>query len=195
MKAKNKRRVTYILTAFAFLLAAVIFVFAASAYAVLDGKACYHPRNADVIIIPGTMGGSLDMRERCQTAANLYNSGYAKKIIATGAQGADERMTEAANEALYLKEMGVNETDIFLEEKSTSTKENLKYAKMIMDEQGFGDAIIATSDFHLYRCMQFAKRLGIQSSGAPAGMYEPMRFTITLREIIAVGVYAIKQQL
>ena len=195
MNERIKRCFSTVLPVMAFLLLAGIFDLAASAYAVLDGQSFYQPQKADVIIIPGTMAGSVDMRERCSVAAELYKKGCAKSIIATGAQGPDESMTEARAEAKYLKGMGVKEKDVFLEERSTDTRENLSYAKKIMEREGFETAIIATSDFHIYRSVQFAKKMGITAYGAPAGMYEPMRFKITLREILAVAVYAATQGL
>lgn len=51
-------------------------------------------------------------------------------------------------------------------------------------------AIIVTSDFHLYRCMQFARKLKIDATGAPAMTYEPERLQHTARVIMAVLKYS-----
>lgn len=88
---------------------------------VVFGQNAFTPQKADVLIIPGAKTGSFSLHDRCVKAIELYNKGYAKKIITTGAKGVDESLEEARDAAEYMIIKGVNKDDIFLEINSHNT--------------------------------------------------------------------------
>lgn len=197
VKKKSKWKTAVEITA-ALLLCAIIgaaFVFAASSLAVIRGKTAYKPEKADVIIIPGAKTGSLSLYYRCDRALELYEQGFAQHIIATGAKGDDEWRTEARDAVEYLVERGVPREAIALDEHSCTTEQNLQNARDIMQARKWDSAIIATSDFHVYRCMQLARKLGIDASGAPSRVYEPFAKDYTMREVWIVMAYAVSMKL
>ena len=75
-----------------------------------------------------------------------------------------------------------------LEEKSTSTVENLAFAKEILDEhfpEGFR-AVVITSDFHIFRAVRTARFVGMDvgSMGAYTDWYTwPINY---MREMLAI---------
>jgi uncharacterized SAM-binding protein YcdF (DUF218 family) len=111
--------------------------------------------SADVIVILG--GGGPD---RVEHAVKLYQSGYAKWIMATGMHrelpGIVATWPQLAMR--HAVSMGVPDTAFILEERSTSTYEDAQYVREDMLERGFQSAIIVSSPFHMRRSrMAFRK--------------------------------------
>ena len=73
----------------------------------------------------------------------------------------------------YAIEQGIPQSDIFIEEESHITEENIANAKIIMDDNSFETAIIVSDPLHMKRAMLFAKDVGINaySSPTPSTMY------------------------
>ena len=167
-----------------FLSAAVIYI------NVLSFSRKASPRESDVIIVLGCQiwdrNPSWSLEYRLRKALELYRKGYAEYIIVSGGQGRDEVTTEANVMKSWLVSHGIDERKIIEEGRSTSTFENLKYSKDIMDGSGMKTAIIVSNDFHMYRSLNLAKRLGIEASGAPAPAVEYLKGYYQLREVASV---------
>ena len=85
-------------------------------------------------------------------------------VIVSGGQGSDEITSEADVMQQYLINKGISENRIFMEDKSTSTEENLKFSREIIDREGLcGDITIVTDGFHQFRSDIFAKRQGFKA--------------------------------
>ena len=142
------------------------------------------------------------------------------KFVVSGGQGADEIVSEAQAMRDYLLEKGVPAAAILMEDKSTTTWENLRYSLAIINadratgvdatssaavassgdvttttasdvsgtatsSSGFTTAVV-TSDFHVFRCAEYAHNLGIKADGIGShtkGWYWPTAF---IREFIAI---------
>ena len=146
------------------------------------------------------------------------------KFVVSGGQGADEIVSEAQAMRDYLLEKGVSADAILMEDKSTTTWENLRYSLAIINadratgvdatssaavassgdvtttasdastsdasgtvasSSGFTTAVV-TSDFHVFRCAEYAHNLGIKADGIGShtkGWYWPTAF---IREFIAI---------
>ena len=113
-------------------------------------------------------------------------SGKDIKFVASGGQGEDEIISEAESIRNYLTENGVSEDHILLEDKSTSTYENMKYSKQVI-EKDCDNAKIAfsTAGYHVFRSGNIANTVGIKASGV--GCKTKWYFTINalIREFIA----------
>jgi uncharacterized SAM-binding protein YcdF (DUF218 family) len=82
---------------------------------------------------------------------------------------------------------------IFLEDRSTSTVENLTFSKAIIDslefesnDSEFPHIGIVTTEYHMYRAKMLAKRFGIIAAGESAPNVPIIIWKNTLREIVAV---------
>jgi len=109
--------------------------------------------------------------------------------ILSGGQGKGEDITEASAIKDHLVKMGIDEKRLILEERSTNTKENLKYSKEILEKiaPNTTEVTIITSDTHLYRACYLAKKEGFTPKGYYAYTdYHVLRLTYTLREGVAV---------
>ena len=147
---------------------------------------------ADYLIVLGCkVNGtipSLMLRQRLDAAAAYLNSCPDTQVIVSGGQGYNEIMTEAACMARELAARGIDPQRIILEDKATSTMENLRFSMELMDE-GASVAIVS-NEFHLYRADQMARSLGLDAALIPASTEYPILLaSYTLREILAVWKY------
>ncbi len=119
------------------------------------------------------------------------NCCYADQIIVSGGQGDNEPMTEAQAMRNWLETEGVPGNRILTEDQSTSTYENIKYSKAIMEREGFKTAIIVSNDFHLYRALLMAKDFGITASAASAPTLDYLKSYYYSRELLSVIKYIV----
>ena len=83
-------------------------------------------------------------------------------VVVTGGQGRGERITEAEAMRRYLERNGISPERIYMEEKSTSTEENMVYSAEILRGLGITENIaVVTNEFHQYRAGIYAKRAGL----------------------------------
>ena len=125
----------------------------------------------DCIIILGAglrnSAPSLILRQRLDAAIGYLNEHGDIPVIVTGGLGQGESITEAEAKLRYLTARGVNEALIFKEEASTNTRENIKFAIAVMEENGFDitntKVAVVTNEFHLYRAKLIAERAGLEN--------------------------------
>ena len=137
------------------------------------------------------------LASRLERAKDVYEESKAAGghpvIVTSGGQGYDEKVPEGVAMSRYLVDQGVPESDIVVEDKSTTTNENLKFSTDLLTEKlGRPDvnAVIATSDFHAMRAGLLAKKAGYAyqaTGGRTARYYYPTAF---LREFVAVLTYS-----
>lgn len=129
------------------------------------------PVHADAAIVLGAAAWgeqpSPVFRERINYAVMLYQAGYVRKIIFTGAQDDTSEPAEAVVAQWYALEQGVPETDILLETGSRSTRQNLYYARQIAREHQLGRFLIVSDPLHLKRAVLIAQDLGMDAYPAP----------------------------
>jgi len=148
--------------------------------------------NEDVVIVlgAGVRGESVTrpLARRLDAAFDYWQRNPDAYIIVTGGLGSRATITEAEAMARYLERRGMPRERILLEELSTSTYENLKFAKEILDAHfpdGFS-AVLVTNDFHIFRGVQTARsvELDVNRRGAHTDWYSwPVNY---LREMLAV---------
>ena len=101
------------------------------------------------------------MRAAIKQAQKAYEQGLGGKIIVCGGKGTDETVPEAVAMAAYLKARGVPGEDILLEAQSRNTRENLRFAKRIMEANGYQTCVLVTSDYHMMRARMLAGQEGL----------------------------------
>ena len=114
------------------------------------------PADAVLVLGAGVNGEtpSLILRSRINRAADYLRAHPETPAILSGGQGAGEEISEAECMRRALVRRGVDESRLYPEERSTSTQENLRYSRAILEELGVDPArriAIVTSDFHLCR--------------------------------------------
>ena len=107
----------------------------------------------------GTPGNIL--ADRLKTGVELYKNGVAPKIIMSGDHSSDE-YNEVASMKRYAVEAGVPSEDIFMDHAGFSTYETMYRAKEVF---GAEKVVIVTQEYHLYRSVYIAEKLGMQAYG------------------------------
>ena len=127
---------------------------------------------------------------RVQTAIDLYNEDQINRLILTGGRGDDYQHSEASVMNSVAIAGGVDPKDIFLEEKSNSTWENIRFTKPLAEDC---ESVIGISDrYHLARIRLIA---GKQEWGSlmtyPASEVAPMEFEMfsVIREALGILYY------
>lgn len=145
------------------------------------------PRQADCIIVPGAKvidgAPSRSLKSRLDRAAELYEAGMGQAIIVCGGQGHNEAQSEASVMRAYLTQAGIPEERIVMEDQSLNTRQNLRFARAIMQERGWQSAVIATSDFHAARTLATARQEGLTEVSIAKARYTwPGKYAAVLRE-------------
>lgn len=157
----------------------------------------YKPKhNLDYIIVLGS--GLIDgyrvsklLGSRIDTAINAYkhqkeNNNHTT-ILLSGGQGPDENLPEAEAMAKYALEKGVPQSDLLIENKSTTTLENFKFSKEIMDRESVSyEAVFSTSSYHVLRANIYARQVGLDISGIGAKTAFYFLPNAIIREYIAI---------
>lgn len=151
-------------------------------------------KDYDFIIIHGS--GLIDghivpplLASRIDKAIEAYQLATKNDVcfIASCGQGADELVSEARAIADYLLDKGIPKDRIIIEDKSTTTYENLAYSHSLAKERKDKPKyLFVTNNYHVFRTSLYAKRLGMTGEGLgakTAGYYIPSAF---LREYIAI---------
>lgn len=112
-------------------------------------------------------------------------------MVVSGGQGADEMVSEAAAMKEYLLSRGLEEKRIVTEDRSSSTYQNLKFSKEILDKRfktGY-TVMVATNDFHAYRARRIARDAGLEAFALPARSVWYLAPNNYLREYLSIYNY------
>ena len=108
-------------------------------------------------------------------------------LLPSGGQGGDEKISEAQAMKNYLLERGIPEEQILMEDQSTTTEENLRYSRKIIDSrEGRKRIALVTSNYHVYRCLLLARELKIRCAGVGAKVAWYYWPSAVIREFAAV---------
>lgn len=128
---------------------------------------------------------SQSLKNRLDAAVDYLKRYPTVKAIVTGGQGADEDRTEASVMADYLIKHGVAENRISLEDQSTTTYENLLFAKKLLPDNTASITIIS-NDFHLKRATILARKLGLKADVVAAPTPKVINTKSRIRERLAI---------
>lgn len=104
------------------------------------------------------------LQDRLDKAIELYKSGIVKKLLFTGDNGQVE-YNEVESMKEYALDKGVKGKDIFLDHAGFSTYESVYRAKSIFQVESM---IVVTQQYHEYRALYIAEKMGIAAQGVPA---------------------------
>ena len=140
-------------------------------------------------------GPSVSLWDRIHAAADYLEAHPGTIAIVSGGQGPDEPMTEASAMFEKLVELGIDPDRIWLEEKATSTWENLNYSLDLIEEKTGARPEklgILSSEYHLFRAGLLAKECGVETVGVPAATSRlSQRINHFMREVAGVWHYLI----
>ena len=112
--------------------------------------------------------------------------------VVSGGRGRGEDISEAECMYRWLTENGVDPGRIILENRASTTAENISFTLELLKKEGVipRKLAIVSSEYHLFRAKMTARRLGVEAVGIPAktGLL-PLKLTYFFREIFGVWYY------
>lgn len=181
------------------LLCLGILIFAATEMLILKASLGGPQETCQYIIVLGAKvngtSPSLSLSERIDTA-HAYLTDHPDVIaILSGGQGEDEGISEAQCMFEQLTARGIDPDRLWLEDKATSTWENLTFSSNLIESKTGSRPTklgIISSEYHLFRAGLFARDCGIDAVGIPAKTHWfTIRLNYFLREVAGVWHYLI----
>ena len=180
-----KKKLLKICTVF---LAAALLILTAGGIAIIrsmDGRG--EPGGEILIVLGTTVNGtepSPMLKQRLDAAIEYLNTYPEAQCIVTGGKGDEVNLSEAQCMFNYLTAAGIDGSRITMEDRATSTVENLQNVRAMLDTN---EVDILSSDFHLYRAGLIAKEAEFIPTLIPAKT-EPITLLLPwfLREIFVL---------
>lgn len=168
VKSSNKIMTSlYAVISFAvFYLLSVLASYCLSAF--LNTFHLFKKRKLDYIIVlgAGIKGEQVPplLASRIDQGIEILKKNPKALLIMSGGQGKGEDIPEGEAMARYAINKGIDESKIIVENKSTSTKENLLFSSKLMTKESPRVGLVTTS-YHVFRALILAKDLGIRCIG------------------------------
>ncbi len=134
------------------------------------------PERPYLIVLGAAVYGdqpSLTLVRRLEGALDYMNRCPASVAIVSGGMGEGETVTEGQAMYDWLLAHGAEPGRVLIEDRATSTRENLQYSFEIIRARGdepSGNVAIVSSAYHLYRAKCMAEKLG---AADPVGVAAP----------------------
>lgn len=120
-------------------------------------------------VVVGADEPSRQLTERMERALTYFNlHKHAKAVCCGGCFRKEQKISEAEIIKRFLVNNGIDENRILLEDKSTTTYENFKFALSVIESDS-GKTVentkiaFLTSDYHVFRSGVIAKQMGIKN--------------------------------
>ena len=173
-------------TGYRILVVVLLAIFAYGEVLIISGMNEPVQKDLDYVIVLGAgVNGTVPQRPlqmRIDRAYEYMKDNPDTILIASGGMGFGEKISEAQCIKDNLVKMGIDEERILLEDRSTSTLENMRYSKALIEGEEPSVGIISNS-FHLYRAKKTAVREGIKNCyGIPGITLYPMGIHYVVRE-------------
>jgi|SRR5690554_1286904 len=131
------------------------------------------------------------LASRLDKAAKLYKKGVINKILLTGSNAPGE-LTEAEVAFNYITQKDVDSLDIFLEDKTTSTTEQIRFIKNnLADSKRFEKIFIISDKYHLERVREISRfyNLDVNVASSELEISFDAKIYNKIRESIALSVF------
>lgn len=147
-------------------------------------------KNATLVVLGCRVIGeqpSLMLEERLEAAYVYLSANPDSAAVLSGGQGGGEDISEAECMYRYLTGRGIASERLYLEDRSTSTRENLAFSGEIIKKKNLNkDIAIVTNEFHEYRAFMVAEALGMKPAAVPGKTIWKLFPTYYLRELFGV---------
>ncbi|MGM9604405.1 MAG: YdcF family protein, partial [Faecousia sp.] len=185
-------RVTTIVFTLALICGLALFSF--TEYHIIQASSGTPGEEAEYLVVLGAKvrddGPSVSLWDRIYAAAEYLESHEDVIAIVSGGQGQDEPITEAQSMYDELVKLGIDESRVWMEDKATSTDENMRFSLDLIEEKTGSrpeKLAILSSEYHLYRSGLMAEKLGIEFVGVPAKTSRlPQLINHAMREVAGV---------
>lgn len=175
---------------FTFIVVCGLFIFF-----LIEGMIIYHAnRKADpgmdyLIVLGAQIRGTQitnSLYKRLKVSEMYLKENPETKVIVSGGKGPGEDIAEAEAMKKFLIENGIEEKRILVEDKSTSTVENIRFSRRLITKENAKVAIV-TNGFHVFRSVGIAKKQGLaDAQGLAAPSDKVLLISYYVREVLGV---------
>jgi len=166
----------------------------ASGYSSDNWSLSKNSKNVGVVLGAAVWSGnkpSPSLSSRVDRAIELFNKGYTGKILFTGSNAPGE-LSEAEVAFIYAKEMGMDSTNISLEQETTSSSEQIQFIKnKLVPDEKIEDIIIISDSYHLPRVLEISRFYNINIKVASSKLQLDFKDKLynKIRESLALVVF------
>lgn len=121
----------------------------------------HEPVPAELALVFGA-ANEADLARRTSRGVELYRAGLAPRLLLTGGGVLAREFPEAKRMAALARERAVPECDLFVEDRSENTFENLAFSVRLLQERGLLEqlktVLLVSSEWHMGRVLLTARR-------------------------------------
>lgn len=165
-------------------------LFAFESVLIIDAINATPPTDATLIILGCSVNGetpSQMLRLRIDAAERFMKENPGSKAVLSGGQGPGEDITEALCMYRELTERGITVDRLYIEDRSTSTRENIDFSKEIILRENLNTNVaVVSNNFHLYRASLSVKDAGLEFYSVSAFTPYPLLATYVMREYMGI---------
>lgn len=152
------------------------------------------PGEADAVLVLGTSSMARGapnpcMATRVREGVRLVQEGFAPVMVVSGGLDPRDGLVEAKTMRSIALDLGLSDEAILVEERATSTIENLTFSAGLLAEVERPRMLVVTEPFHLPRAVFAADRLGIDVLPVPSPVCPERGLTWLFREPVALVWY------
>ena len=155
------------------------------------------PAHADAIVVLGAHVTSTgqpgsDLTSRTYHGVDLYNAGWAPRLICTGGYS-DDPLSAAAVACRFAASLGVPTEALHRADGSMTTAGDARSTAALMRANGWTSVILVSHPLHLYRARWSFRRSGLTVYSSPtttdtSRIFPPLRCWYAMREAVALFV-------
>ncbi len=165
-------------------------LFAFESVLLVDAIKATPPTDATLIILGCSVNGetpSQMLRLRIDAAEKFMKENPSSTAVLSGGQGPGEDITEALCMYRELTERGISADRLYMEDRSTSTRENVAFSKEIILRENLNTKVaVVSNNFHLYRASLSVKDAGLEFYSVSAFTPYPLLATYVMREYMGI---------
>ena len=168
----------------------LVLLFSFESVLLVDAINATPPTDATLIILGCSVNGedaSQMLRLRIDAAEKFMKENPEATAVLSGGQGPGEDITEALCMYRELTARGISPDRLYMEEHSTSTRENIAFSKEIILRENLNTKVaVVSNNFHLYRASLSVKAAGLEFYSVSAFTPYPLLGTYVMREYMGI---------
>lgn len=184
-------RLVYRIVSIAFI---VVISYGAVATTAILGASMIAPKENSTVVVLGahvkpTGEPSTILNGRINAAENYLDENKKSSAVLSGGKGSDEVKSEAQCMYDIMTSDGISSDRLYIEDKSTTTRENFEFSEKIIQEKGLDENLAITTDrFHQLRAKIITMQLGIKGEVGAVNSDAPFKYvpTYLVREWFAL---------
>ena len=191
IKRLRRNKAMKIILDIIFVLLILFCIYCAAAICLMINGANNPPEEGSTLIVLGCQVRGTEpshtLRMRLDAAYDYLKDHPDSKAVLSGGQGEGENMSEAKCMYDYLTSKGIDQKRLFMEDRSTTTQENIRYSKEIIEKEGLNPRFAVVTDwYHEFRAGIICDRQGIEHGAVSADTAPHLTAHLVTREILAI---------